>query len=69
MGKKDKSGEIQITDALRKMMKTKHGVYSCAFTGTRYDLGNKLGMVKAIIDFALKDDEICKSVKKYLKKK
>lgn len=67
--KKDKSGEIQITDALRKMMKTKNGVYSCTFDGTRYDLGNKLGMVKAIIDFALQDPEISENIKKYLKKK
>lgn len=67
--KKDKSGEIQITDALRKMMKTKSGVHSCIFGGTRYDLGNKLGMVKAFIDFALQDSEISNSIKKYLKKK
>lgn len=67
--KKDKSGEIQITDALKKMMKTKNGVHSCVFSGTRYDLGNKLGMIKAIIDFALQDPEINKSVKEYLRKK
>lgn len=66
--RRDKSGEIQITDALRAMMKTPHGIYGCVFSGTRYDLGNKLGMVKAIIDFALKDEEISSGVKEYLKR-
>ena len=67
--KKDKSGEIQITDALQAMMRTKQGIHACVFNGTRYDLGNKFGMVKAFIDFSLNDDEIKNEVKNYLRKK
>ena len=50
MTKKDKSGEIQITNAL----KIKKNIYACNFIGTCYDLGNKLGLVKAIIDLSLR---------------
>ncbi|MCQ2748186.1 MAG: UTP--glucose-1-phosphate uridylyltransferase [Mycoplasmoidaceae bacterium] len=65
---KDKSGEIQITNAL-KILAEKGKVYACKFKGTRYDLGNKLGMVKATIDFALNDPEINKDVLKYIRSK
>lgn len=65
---KDKSGEIQITNALKFLAK-KGKVCACNFKGTRYDLGNKLGMVKATIDFALKDPEIKADVLKYIRGK
>lgn len=66
--KLDKSGEIQITNALRILLNTKN-IYACSFKGTRYDLGNKLGMVKATIDFALADPEMKADVLKYIKGK
>ena len=65
---KDKSGEIQITNALKFLAK-KNKVCACAFKGTRYDIGNKLGMVKATIDFALKDPELKADVLKFMKGK
>lgn len=65
---KDKSGEIQITNALKFLAK-KDKVCACKFTGTRYDIGNKLGVVKATIDFALKDPEIKADVLKYIRSK
>lgn len=66
---KDKSGEIQITNAIKQLLKNKKHVYACNFDGTRYDLGNKLGVVKATVDFALNDPEIRSDVLKYIKEK
>lgn len=65
---KDKAGEIQITNALKFLAK-ENKVCACRFTGTRYDLGNKEGMVKATIDFALKDAEIKDDILKFIKEK
>ena len=43
-------------------------VYAYNFIGTRYDIGNKFGYVKATIDFALRRDDLKDKVKEYLKK-
>lgn len=64
---KDKSKEIQITNAMKYLVKHKKHLYACNFKGTRYDLGNKVGMVKATIDFALNDPEIKADIAKYIK--
>lgn len=64
----DKTGEVQITDALRNYLR-KEPIYACVFKGARYDLGNKLGVVKAIIDFALADKDLKKDVKKFIRRK
>ncbi len=64
----DKSGEIQITNALKILLKKKK-IHACNFKGTRYDLGNKLGIAKATIDFALSDKEIKNDILKYIKGK
>ncbi|HEB51544.1 MAG TPA: UTP--glucose-1-phosphate uridylyltransferase GalU [Desulfobulbus sp.] len=45
-------GEIQLTDALLALSK-KRGMYAYEFEGRRYDAGDKLGYLKAIVDFAL----------------
>lgn len=45
-------GEIQLTDALRELKQTQP-IYGLAFKGKRYDVGDKLGYLKATIDFAL----------------
>jgi UTP--glucose-1-phosphate uridylyltransferase len=45
-------GEIQLTDALRELKQTQP-IYGLAFEGQRYDVGDKLGYLKATIDFAL----------------
>lgn len=59
-------GEIQLTDAIKASMAT-NPCYAKIFTGTRYDIGDKFGYVKAIIDFALKRDDIGSKVKEYIK--
>ena len=41
--------------------------YAKVFTGTRYDIGDKFGYVKAIIDYALKREDIGEQVKSYIK--
>ena len=52
-----KGGEIQLTDALRGLLK-KRPIYGYLFTGKRYDAGDKLGYLKAIIDLALKNPSV-----------
>ena len=60
-----KGGEIQLTDALRTLNK-KQMVYAYNFKGTRYDVGDKLGFLKATTEFALQNKEVGKDFRKYL---
>ncbi len=62
-----KNNEIQLTDAMRQMVKT-HPMYGMKFNGKRYDIGDKLGFIKTNIEFGLKDPEIGDSLRKWLKK-
>lgn len=64
--KKDIRGEIELTDALVQMNK-KNQIYACEFSGKRYDIGNKFGYLKAIIDQAINHEQIGIDVKKYIK--
>jgi len=64
--KPGKGGEIQLTDALRVLLKTKE-IYACEFEGDRYDAGDKIGFLKANIAFALKHAETRGAIKKFLK--
>ena len=50
-------GEIQLTDALNTLAE-EDTVYGVVFEGLRYDAGDRLGLLKANIHFALKDDEL-----------
>lgn len=59
-------GEIQLTDALRELVRC-HNIYALLFNGKRYDIGNKLGFVKANIEFALKHDDLRTDLTQYLK--
>lgn len=61
-----KGGEIQLTDALRVMAKNGN-VYAYNFKGKRYDTGNKLGYLKATVEFALRRDDIGPEFRQYLK--
>jgi len=61
-----KNNEIQLTDAMREMVKT-HPMYGLKFNGKRYDIGNKMGFLKTNIEFGLKDPEIRDSLKEWLK--
>lgn len=63
-----KGGEIQLTDALRKLAKHE-AIYAYNFEGKRYDVGDKLGFLEATIDFALKRPEIRDGLVDYLKTK
>ncbi len=59
-------GEIQLTDAIKRLM-TSQAVYSYDFEGTRYDVGDKFGFIKATIDFALDRTDLHDSVAAYIK--
>lgn len=59
-------GEIQLTDAMRELARTK-GMSAVEYTGTRYDMGNKLGIMQAAVETALKHEEIGESFREYLK--
>lgn len=58
-------GEIQITDGILKLMLVED-VYGYAFRGKRYDCGNKLGYLEAVVDYARRHNEIGKEFEKYL---
>ncbi len=59
-------GEIQFTDALRRMCP--EGVYAYEFDGKRYDMGDKFGSMQAMTDFAIKNEEFGEEYRKYIKK-
>ena len=63
-----KGGEIQLTDAIEYMLKSHH-IYAYEFIGNRYDVGDKLGSIKATIDFALKREELRDDLLEILKNK
>lgn len=62
-----KGGEIQLTDAIDKLI-NQDKVYGYCFDGERYDIGDKFGYVKAIIDFSLERDDLSSKVRDYIKK-
>ena len=52
-----KGNEIQLTDAIDRLTK-QEAVFAYDFEGTRYDVGDKVGFLKAQIDFALRRDDL-----------
>jgi UTP--glucose-1-phosphate uridylyltransferase len=60
-------GEIQLTDALAKLMET-DGLIGYRFEGIRHDAGDKLGYLKANLAFALKRPELRDGLMEHLKK-
>jgi UTP--glucose-1-phosphate uridylyltransferase len=58
--------ELQIADSINILCASQK-IYACAFKGTRYDIGDKLGYIQAIIDFALQNDELKQGVSTYLR--
>ncbi|WP_149361096.1 UTP--glucose-1-phosphate uridylyltransferase [Lolliginicoccus suaedae] len=50
-------GELQLTDAIVKLVDEGHPVHVYVHTGSRHDLGNPGGFIKAAVDFALDDEE------------
>ncbi len=59
-------GELQLTDGIKQLLK-KEKVYGYNFEGTRYDTGDKLGFLKATVEFALKRDDLGADFRQYLK--
>jgi UTP--glucose-1-phosphate uridylyltransferase len=59
-------GEIQITDALRKLAKQRP-FYGYKFEGKRHDAGDKLGFLMANVEFALKRSDLAPEFREYLK--
>lgn len=61
-------GEIQLTDALKELMQTED-MYALDFEGKRYDIGSKIGFLKATVDFALQRDDLKEPFMEFLKEK
>jgi UTP--glucose-1-phosphate uridylyltransferase len=58
--------EIQLTDALKHLLRARP-IYAYRFEGTRYDAGDKLGFLKATVEFALRRDDLGGPFRQYLK--
>jgi UTP--glucose-1-phosphate uridylyltransferase len=59
-------GEIQLTDGLKHVLRSRP-IYGYRFEGTRYDAGDKLGFLKATVEFALKRYDLGDEFRCYLK--
>jgi UTP--glucose-1-phosphate uridylyltransferase len=59
-------GELQLTDGLKQLLK-KEKIYGYVFDGKRHDTGDKLGFLKATVEFALKRPDLGGPLRKYLK--
>ena len=62
----DKRGEIQLTDGLRTLRRQRP-MYAVEFEGKRYDTGDKLGFLKATVEFALARPDLAGAFREYLK--
>lgn len=63
-----KGGEIQLTDALKGLL-NESPIYGYVIKGKRYDAGEKLGYLKTLVEFALRDPEISSEFMQFLKEK
>ncbi len=63
---KGAGGEIQLTDALRKLSEYED-MYAYDFIGRRYDVGNRMGFLEATVEFALCRDDLKDEFMAYLK--
>ena len=61
-----KGGEIQLTDGIRLLLE-QQPVYAYMIDGTRHDAGDKLGFLKATVEFALKRKDLGDAFRSYLK--
>ena len=62
----DKGGEIQLTNGLRSLLR-KERIMAYEFEGKRYDTGNKLGFLKATVEFALRREDLGEEFRRYLR--
>jgi len=59
-------GEIQLTDGIKALLKEEK-VYGYTFEGKRFDAGDKFGMLQAMVEFALKREDLGPQFRAYLK--
>jgi UTP--glucose-1-phosphate uridylyltransferase len=59
-------GELQLTDGMRNLLK-KEKMYAYVYEGKRHDTGDKLGFLKATVEFALKRKDLGEPLREYLK--
>ena len=62
-----KGGEVQLTDAIKSLIGHEK-IFAYEFKGTRYDVGEKIGFLKANIAYALKREALGKELKDYIRK-
>jgi UTP--glucose-1-phosphate uridylyltransferase len=62
----DGSGEVQLTDALRELVK-RRPMYGLKLDGRRCDIGNKDGFIRTNIEFALKRADMAEDISRYIK--
>jgi UTP--glucose-1-phosphate uridylyltransferase len=62
----DGSGEVQLTDALRELVK-RRPMYGLRLNGRRCDIGNKDGFIRTNIEFALKRTDMAEDITRYIK--
>lgn len=61
-----KGGELQLTDAIELLIEAGHPVHILVHQGTRHDLGNPGGYIRACVDFGLKHPVYGKGLKRYI---
>lgn len=61
------NGEIQLTDAIQALIYAGEKVFAYKIQGTRYDVGNPIGLLQANLDFALRDPQYSEKMLEYLK--
>jgi len=62
----DTRGEIQLTNGLRTL-RSRRPIYAVEFEGKRYDTGDRLGFLKATVEFALSRPDLAEAFREYLK--
>ena len=65
--KPGKGGEIQLTDALKELVKSE-AMYAYNFKGRRYDVGDKQGFLEATVEYALRNEDLREEFLEYLVK-
>ena len=63
---KSSGGELRLIDGFQKLLKNQR-IYGKILDGNRFDTGQKLGLIQATIEFALKRPDLGPALKKYLK--
>jgi UTP--glucose-1-phosphate uridylyltransferase len=59
-------GELQLTDGMKLLLK-REKMYAYVYEGKRHDTGDKLGFLKATVEFALKREDLGGPLREYLK--